>query len=376
MSARLRVLAAAMALLPLCPPLASRSAAATCSFSVVKAAQPGSYPEFSDVKALGPSNVWAVGSYVTGSLEAPLVEHWDGVTWSVVAAPTAGTEGAQLRAVAVSSPSDVWAVGNYRRPKIFKGLVEHWDGTRWSVIETPHLDRRTEFVGVSADSPSDVWVVGTRDAFAGGHAGVDPLIEHWNGAAWRIFTGVDPQPGNTQLLDVAARSRGDVWVAGTFSGDNGSQGFIEHWNGAGWHIQLKTRSAVFLTSISKLGWAVAFESRPHGILTKHWNGTSWVSVTTPALDGFPDLGRIRGSSQSDVWFVGTVSDHETVVPLIEHWNGKAWHIASLPAFPGHSTAGSLLGVTANGATMQVWAVGAYWNAKRNEPLPLVYHRTC
>lgn len=378
MCVRTRVFATAMALLPVSALLPWRAvSAASCSFSVVKAAQPGSYSELHDVRALGASDAWAVGSYVLGSLEAPLIEHWDGATWAVVAAPTAGSDGAQLLAVAASSPRDVWAVGNYRRPKIRKGLVEHWDGTQWSIIETPRLHHPDEFVGVSANSSSDVWVVGTRYTSLGGRrAAADPLIEHWNGTAWRILSGVDTQPGYTYLVDVAARSRADVWVAGSLSGDGSS--FIEHWNGSGWHIQLATRPGVEISSVSKLGWADAFESRPQGILTKHWNGTSWVSVLTPALDGFASPGRIRGSSPSDVWLVGEVNEHKigATVPLIEHWNGTAWHIASLPVVPGHSPAAYLQGVTVNGPTMQVWAVGSYWNPKRNEALPLVYQRTC
>ena len=64
------------------------------------------------------------------------------------------------------------------------------------------------------------------------------------------------------------------------------------------------------------------------------------------------------------------------VPLIEHWDGKGWHIATPPPVPGHSTVADLLGVTVNEATGQVWAVGDYWNRKRDEALPLVYQRVC
>ena len=36
------------------------------------------------VAALGPNNVWAVGTTITGTL----VEHWNGAAWSVVPSPS------------------------------------------------------------------------------------------------------------------------------------------------------------------------------------------------------------------------------------------------------------------------------------------------
>jgi hypothetical protein len=55
-------------------------------------------------------------------------------------------------------------------------LVEHWDGTSWSVVSSPdpHINRALE--GIAAISTSDIW--------AAGSAG----IENWNGTSWSLVS--------------------------------------------------------------------------------------------------------------------------------------------------------------------------------------------
>ena len=66
------------------------------------------------VLALGPTNVWAVGSsydpvavsYVT------FTEHWDGTAWTVVPSPNPGQLYDYLVGMAGFAGGDVWAVGS------------------------------------------------------------------------------------------------------------------------------------------------------------------------------------------------------------------------------------------------------------------------
>src|SRR5438477_12750976 len=61
-------------------------------------------------------------------------------TWRVVPTPTVRAV-AGLDGVTAVSSRDVWAVGGgARRP-----LVEHWDGARWSVVASPAVKRGTLF---------------------------------------------------------------------------------------------------------------------------------------------------------------------------------------------------------------------------------------
>ena len=370
-SPKVGLFAVASVLLTICVPLGAPAASAgtgTCSFSVVKAAKPGTYADLVDLTSLAADNVWAVGSDLQRRLQVPLVEHWDGRAWSQVPAPNPGVKGGVLRKVSASSPNDVWAVGTYyTQGKTGNGLVEHWDGNSWSVVQTPRLPRWNDFMGVSADSPSDVWIVGSQGATT--PRGFNPVIEHWNGTTWSITRGRERTPDVGTAVDVAARSPTDVWVVGSDERAN----FIEHWNGSRWRIQFST-SKSYITSVSAVGWAVAdrFTESP---LTLRRNGTSWVAVPTPHLHARTmDPARISGSRKSNVWLVGRVLIQEEK-PLIEHWNGTRWSVVTIPHAPKGSQSDGLLGVTV-GSTGQVWAVGSYWNAQRDESIPLVYQRTC
>ena len=40
-----------------------------------------------------------------------LIEHWNGISWSIVTSPNNGTSGLQLNGVTCASASDCWAVG-------------------------------------------------------------------------------------------------------------------------------------------------------------------------------------------------------------------------------------------------------------------------
>jgi hypothetical protein len=58
------------------------------------------------------SDVWAVGHFITAGfpVDRTLTLHFDGVSWSTVDSPNAGTTDNLLRGVAASA-TEVWAVG-------------------------------------------------------------------------------------------------------------------------------------------------------------------------------------------------------------------------------------------------------------------------
>src|SRR5215813_322799 len=116
--------------------------------------------------------------------------------WEVVPSPNAGpqADGNTLLAVDARPASDAWAVG--ARPNqsayLTQPLVLHWNGASWSVASTPLIAKPTARLnGVAAVSASDAWAVGYAD---------NPqclcrttLVEHWDGAAWKLVPS--PNPG-------------------------------------------------------------------------------------------------------------------------------------------------------------------------------------
>jgi len=120
--------------------------------------------------ALSSGDVWAVGTNGNGS--QPITIHWNGSGWTTVVSPPTTDYNPDLLGVAGVSPNDVWAVGG--NPALgcsgtSTPLIEHWDGSTWSIVTSQaFLDLKptpqTAFLdAVVAISATDVWAVGRAD---------------------------------------------------------------------------------------------------------------------------------------------------------------------------------------------------------------------
>ena len=121
------------------------------------------------VAAVAADDVWAVG--VRGL--HTLTMHWDGTSWSIVPSPTPGGN-ADLASVVAIATDDVWAAGGSvdRQVNAGRTLVEHWDGMGWTVVETANKGPSDNHLwGISA-APGRMLAVGDR--FTGG--GTGPVV--------------------------------------------------------------------------------------------------------------------------------------------------------------------------------------------------------
>jgi hypothetical protein len=187
------------------------------------------------VAAISSSNVWAVGYRSSGGLE-PLIEHYDGVRWSVVPSARPGRTDSYLSAVAATGPSDVWAVGGAGT----SNFVEHWNGSTWSVVASPQPAGGSSLDAVTAISPTDAWAVGSRRRATGATV---TFTVHWDGVSWSEVPS--PNPSSTGdatnvLRSVAAVSASNVWAVGMYHNDQTSfhqrRTLALHWNGSRWSI--------------------------------------------------------------------------------------------------------------------------------------------
>lgn len=234
--------------------------------------------ELFGVSAVATNDVWAVGKGYdpVNKVDGTVMEHWDGHAWTIIPGP-ASLNGvpAYLNGVTAVSSTDVWAVGLYTPclPSCQgKSLVEHWDGMKWSLIDSPNPStRRNELRAVSARAANDIWAVG----FIFDNITVDqvPLIEHWDGTAWTApllqnFCGLT----NCVLSGVAALAANNVWAVG--SSVSTSQGnytpLILHWDGANWRFS----SAPPRSAQSLFGVAGSATSAPIAVGT--WFGNTTV----------------------------------------------------------------------------------------------------
>jgi hypothetical protein len=229
----------------------------------------------SDVAAVGPSDVWAVGNYLdaaTGNYRT-LSLHWNGAMWSVVPSPSVGTGENNLTAVAARSADDVWAVGYRFDPAVgaYKTLILHWNGSAWSVVASPNPapSGDNQLFGVTAFSATGAWAVGYHRA-----ADVrEALIARWNGTAWTVSPSPDPGTVDNQLFGIAALAAGDAWTVGTYATNAVREPLAEHWDGQAWSVAstptVGSGNGAFvtiqlsdLTVIGSQVWAVGFRSVP------------------------------------------------------------------------------------------------------------------
>jgi len=148
-------------------------------WTIITLAGYGDPPSIQALAASGPHDVWLVGSqrhYVplppgtpppySQAQEQPLIEHWDGSSWSIVPGTGLGGVAGALHAVTARSSTDAWAVG-YQGPG-FRTLTLHWDGVHWLRVNSANLTLNYDLLnGVVASGPNEVWTVGNSDGSNG-----------------------------------------------------------------------------------------------------------------------------------------------------------------------------------------------------------------
>ena len=125
-----------------------------------------------DISAASTNDVWAVGSRAgNGDASKSLTEHWDGTRWTVIPSPNTDEQYStnSLYGVSALSATDARAVGN--------DLWLHWDGASWSRVAANPFE---ELEAVDIITPDDAWAVGTYN-------GASDLADHWDGTSWTRF---------------------------------------------------------------------------------------------------------------------------------------------------------------------------------------------
>jgi hypothetical protein len=180
-------------------------------FSVQLATQSNSF--FLAVAGTSSRDVWAVGETDLPGNQPPgtLVEHWDGSRWTVVNSPGLNIE---LTGVVALTPKNAWAVGHYldcnnHRCQDQIPVIEHWDGSTWTMFPAPKGKSARSLAAIAAVSPNDIWAVGSTGDLTPHFS----LTLHWDGKRWSEIPS--PPHGEADLSGVTALRGGDVWAVGS-----------------------------------------------------------------------------------------------------------------------------------------------------------------
>jgi hypothetical protein len=254
-------------------------------------------------------NAWAVGTtYPSNDASEPLTLHWNGHQWARV--PAAGVPGfayISLIGVAVRSATDAWAVGEAQAPSSqrLRPVIEHWDGRHWKLMANPKVQAETALSAVTVASNGQAWAVGTP--FTNSRRGI---VLHWTGRSW--VTAATPATSTAVVLDGVTLAGHKVWAVGSASDANGNwTPYAIRWQGGCWTMmKVPAVAGGQFESVIPFGHGqlMAVGEAIRGALYGLWNGRSWAAATNSKL---AQLDAIASDHSHVVWAVGSVTTSPT-----------------------------------------------------------------
>jgi hypothetical protein len=228
-----------------------------------------------------------------GGLHATLAERWNGSSWEVQTTPTSGNSDA-LGSVSCVSASECTAVGFVvsGNPAKKTPVVENWNGKTWTVVSSAKLpteDEQSWFESVSCPAAKSCTAVGS---YISSKLGEQSLAEHWNGSTWSVQTTPELADDDFEIhLDgVSCSATSACTAVGNYEKSRVREVLVERWNGTSWQVQktpnptgksegaegeLTQVSCPSATSCVAIGADDSGSGKPGLLLGEYWNGTSW-----------------------------------------------------------------------------------------------------
>ncbi|MGO8870889.1 MAG: hypothetical protein ACLQPH_05705 [Acidimicrobiales bacterium] len=279
----------------------------------------------------------------------PLAEQWDGAAWSLVRVPLpVRSRNASLNSVSCGGPADCTAVGNMldNSGQPPETLIEHWDGLQWSVVSSPNVTGAavSNLWAVSCVAGSGCTAVG--DSAAGGADTETTLVEREVHSSWSII----PSPGvggagtSLQAIDCVT---GSECTAGGFTYENGTNSFtattlVEREVSGTWNVVPSPDppdttydgfgGVACFTATRCLAAGSAASATSIDTLTESGVGSQWTIVPSPNEPGpLSAMGAISCASTRRCMSVGNYQPgNGTRLPLAEQWDGTSWVILTTP----------------------------------------------
>lgn len=311
------------------------------AWSLVTAPGPsgGTSDVLNGVGASSSTDIWAVGTYfnISANQSQTLTMHYNGVNWSIVSSPNPANSNSFVRRVSVVNGHNAWAVG--QSTDLSTGntspLMLHWNGQNWSIVAGYNIGQPfSDLTDVKAFNSSNVSTIGN---WATDQAGsfLHPQGARFNGS-WTLQTTPTMGTGSSPLNAQAAISPTNIWGIGDWFDGSNFQTLAENWNGSSWTIVPSPDEggpegsglttvlfgAAAVNASDVWGAGVFYDGSRTQTYTMQWTGASWATVASPDFGG-PDAfyNQLNAASKipstTDVWavgFHGTTTGSNNTVP--------------------------------------------------------------
>jgi hypothetical protein len=313
--------------------------------------------------AVGAADDGVYGHNAPGKLKA-FSEVWDGTSWTPTLTADPPGAGGALASVSCVSPSFCVAVGATHSDGEFslwsasspdsRGLVEVWNGVSWSIEPTPAgAVPNSGLRGVTCLSTSFCLAVGSSSPRP--YAAASPMVESWNGKAWKLRHTPFVAKHGSHLLNIACAARSSCLAVGYYDANHQDWGAVvnealaEHWNGHRWTVGHPPAGHNYSPSLGGVACPSRTEciavgsylngqnASPNSPLVERWVKGRWRWVTA----GLPRYGQLSAISCIDAnrcMAVGRLDDnllllHDNPSPMALTWNGSRWAREAVPTVP-------------------------------------------
>jgi hypothetical protein len=306
--------------------------AATQWTTMPSAAIPGASAYDSGVSCVS-SNFCVATVNDEGAETDPLLQDWNGSSWSTVTLSLpSGVEAAELSGVSCTSDSFCVVVGTEATQSAVQPLIELWNGSSWSAgtgAGLPSGFTEAELTGVSCTGPASCMASGT----AASEDSDSTLAEQWNGSSWSLTTAATvPDGTDAEFAGVSCTTATNCMAVG-YSVAESSAAVLSRPGSSAAGSFLQAPSGLTVPGLHPNATASPHTTPVSQVLAEQWNGSSWTVTPTPAPTGItnPEFGAV--SCAGTAFCMATGGFESSSGSFAEMWSGGAWTQTTLPASP-------------------------------------------
>ncbi len=361
------------------PLVESLSKGAFSATSISDARTPGGY--VSGISCPSAKMCIAVGSFYTEETDTPIVEMWNGKTWTLVVVPKPGAMYYELEAVTCTSTSFCMIVGGYGgEDSAGAPVVMTFNGSSFTLHNVPvgAADSEDAYLyAVSCASPSA--------CLAAGEEYDPPFSVWWNGKSVSVSTMPQPQDEWAESYGVGCISTSKCFATAEYetatpTEEYDYQSYIAEWNGHSWSfvtqkVNVAGASEVELGPIacpsSKRCVSVGYgydSSSGWEAISDIYNGSKWSTelVGDPAHSDYSGLAGVACTSSKACIAVGE-SESELAgryYPSMAKLSGTTW---SDKSFLSDNLSGDLYAVACATSSLCFGVGESYPNLENDQP---------